>query len=277
MTKERLRAILKDLCPPLLARWIRGRQVQHAVPRTPGAAVHQVTGGPLKGGRLLLDLGSPAYRAMCDGRYDDFVWPALPHVADINGRVLDVGAHIGYDTLVLARLYPENGVVAFEPEPMNLARIQANLALNPELATRVEVAELALADTSGFLSFHTSGNVDDETSSGGYLGSVRPPLDEKVYVNASFRESKVPVGRLDELVEERGWGRIGLMKIDVEGAEHLVLAGALGVLRRDKPFLCIEVHSIACMIAVMDLLEPMGYVITLIHEHRPGRAHIIAR
>lgn len=190
---------------------------------------------------------------------------------------MDIGAHIGYDTLAFASMYPERKVIAFEPNPVNLERIEANLSLNPELAGRIQVMGVALADSNGDLAFQTSDKVDDETSSGGHLGSIRPPLEEHIYAMAGFKETVVPVRRLDDIAREQAWGRIGLMKIDVEGAEHLVLEGAREILGRDHPVLCIEVHSIGCMLAVDAILGPLGYGITLLHEHRPGRAHIIAR
>lgn len=274
MNAARFKAIAKDLVPPLLVRWFRTRGPQSSH-EAPAATVHQVESGPLKGVRLLMDTSRPAFQDMRTGSYDAFMWPALP-AAPMEGIVLDIGAHIGYSTLGLAAMYVGATVVAFEPNPVNLERISANLGLNPALAARIGVEGLALADTHGELAFSASGNVDDETSSGGYLAGVTPPLDQQIYRRAGFKNSTVPVRRLDDLDQERGWARISLMKIDVEGAEHLVLMGARGVLSRDRPFLCIEVHSVACMHAVDEILRPLGYTVEILHAHRPSRAHIIA-
>lgn len=271
----RWRSVLRDLLPPILIRSFRRQRV---VPNSVsgGAVVHEVTGGPLKGARLLLDLSTSAYRAMGDGSYDDFVWPALPDASSVDGLILDIGAHVGYDGLALARLHPGRDVFAFEPNPVNLVRIEANLALNPDLAKQVHVIPVALADRTGELAFHTSDQVDDETSSGGHLGVVRPPLEPQVYARAGFKETKVPVRRLDDIAGDRKWGRVALIKIDVEGAEHLVLQGAQELLRRDRPFLCVEVHSVVCMLALSDLLHPLGYRVSMLKEDRPSRAYIIA-
>jgi len=83
--------------------------------------------------------------------------------------------------------------------------------------------------------------------------------------------------RLDDLAQGGGWGRVAFMKIDVEGAEHLVLEGATEVLRRDRPLLCMEIHSVACMARVAAILQQLGYSIELLKEDRPSRAHILAR
>ncbi|MBK7102956.1 MAG: FkbM family methyltransferase [Flavobacteriales bacterium] len=55
-------------------------------------------------------------------------------------------------------------------------------------------------------------------------------------------------------------------KIDVEGAEHLVLSGARETLIRDRPLLLIEIHSVVCMLQVLALLHPLG-----LHRRAPAR------
>ncbi|MCB9165611.1 MAG: FkbM family methyltransferase [Flavobacteriales bacterium] len=266
------KSLVVDLLPPILLRALKPARPKRVVSQV---AVHTVAGGPLKGRRITVDAHRPAFREMVEGSYDPYIWEVVPKELPA-GVILDVGAHIGYHSMAFAALYPGCEVIAFEPNPANLERLQAMLELEPELAERIKVLPIALSDSAGEMEFEASTNVDDQTSSGGYLGSVKPPLETAVYERAGFTTSKVLCERLDDLVEREGWRAVHLMKIDVEGAEALVLQGARGLLQRDHPHLLIEIHSAARMMEVMKLLQPMGYAIDLLHEDRPGRCFIQA-
>ncbi|MBK9629255.1 MAG: hypothetical protein IPO56_16580 [Flavobacteriales bacterium] len=67
------------------------------------------------------------------------------------------------------------------------------------------------------------------------------------------------------------------MKIDVEGAEHLVLAGAGGGLATRSSHPPDEIHSVVCMLKVLELIHPLGYSTELLHEDRASRCFIAAR
>lgn len=269
-----IKALLKDLAPPILVRLLGSRSepvvVEPVLPK-----VHSVRAGPLRGYRLLVNDHQPAFREMLDGSYDDYIWPATPEQIQ-SGLVIDIGAHIGYHALAFAARYPNCQVIAFEPSGVNAARLAENLALNPELQSRVDVQQAALSDTNGSVSFNSSANIEDQTSSGGYLSEVVPPLEASIYQRSSFQPSMVNTHRLDDLARSMAWRPIRLIKIDVEGAEHLVLAGALEVLERDRPLLLIEIHSAVCMLRVLQIVSPMGYHVRLLHEDRPGRCFIVA-
>jgi hypothetical protein len=70
---------------------------------------------------------------------------------------------------------------------------------------------------------------------------------------------------------------VALIKIDVEGAEHLVLAGALELVRRDRPLLFMEGHSVAWNMAECNILQLLGYSVQLLRLDRPGRGFVMAR
>ena len=131
--------------------------------------------------------------------------------------VLDVGANVGYYTLLFARLVgPEGNVVAFEPDPTNVELLRANVELNGY--RNVEVWPVALSNRSGseslFLSAENSG---DHRLGGGEEG----------------REAvTVEVVRLDERLADLP-ARVDFVKIDIQGAEAAALEGMEGLLRRD--------------------------------------------
>lgn len=272
MIDQLFRSTLKRITPAPVQRWWRSRNAPQPERHEP--SVQRVTGGPLIDRQLFVDPSRPAFRDMLTGGYDDFMWPIVPAIID-GEVILDIGAHIGFHALAFAAMRPTAKVIAFEPNPVNLQRLHQNLSLDPELASRVQVVGAALGDTEGTFTFNASGNVDDQTSSGGYLDTVTPPLEPAIYERSHFTSFQVEVQRLDHLALKDAWGRVAFIKLDVEGAEHLVLRGAVELLERDKPVLCIEVHSVNCMLETQAVLAPLGYSVRMLKEDRPSRAHVL--
>jgi FkbM family methyltransferase len=189
---------------------------------------------------------------------------------------VDAGAHIGYHSLGLAMRYPAAQVVAFEPNPANLERINEHLKANPGPAARITTFPCALADAPGTGQFHMNSRVDDETSSGSHLQQAHQALPGQVYQQAGYSTQAVQVRTLDGIAAEQGWADVRLMKIDVEGAEHLLLRGATDLLRRHKPLLLLEVHGAACMLETLAVLQPLGYAVRLLHEEGAARCFVVA-
>ncbi len=126
----------------------------------------------------------------------------------------DVGANIGAITLVAARLCRR--VVAFEPDPRSLDILRRNLLAND--LGNVEVVPGALGVETGSTVLYQAPSVNTGMTS---LMEGR---------STSARETRVQVYRADDLIAQRPDIAPSVMKIDVEGAEHLVLAGARGLL-----------------------------------------------
>lgn len=268
-----LKKLVHDLCPPMLWRALRPERPAPVAVQL--ATEHTVRNGPVQGLKLMVNQDQPAFREMIAGEYDAYLWAPLPK--ELDGIILDVGAHIGYHSLGFAALFPNCRVMAFEPNPANLERLQQHLRINEQVADRITLFPAALSDVEGTLTFRSSANIEDQTSSGGYLERGKPPLDAAIYERAGFSTTTVATHRLDQLAQEHAWTNIKVVKIDVEGAEHLVLEGAVEVLRRDHPMLLMEIHSVVCMLEVLKLLHPLGYEVSLLHEDRPGRCFVVAR
>jgi FkbM family methyltransferase len=215
---------------------------------------------PLRG-PLLLRL--PAFRLYV--RMDDWVIGARialrrayePHVARIfddllrpGMRVLDIGANIGYYTmLAAARVGPGGRVSAFEPDPANAALLARSAAANGfanidlfncAASAANGVAELALDDSNGRL-------VDPGT-----------PGARRVQAVA-----------LDTLLGPRH--PVELIKMDIEGAEGLALAGMEQLLRARRPTLVCEFSPPALRAvsridpeAFLDRLRALGYRLLVI-------------
>jgi FkbM family methyltransferase len=136
-------------------------------------------------------------------------------------RVLDVGANIGYFTLLFARLVgPTGHVYAFEPEPRNFDLLQRNVARNRY--ANVTAVPKAVSRASGRQQLYKSpDNLGDHRLAHG-------PAD---------RDSiDVTVVALDEFFA--GDRRVDFIKLDIQGAEYGALQGARALLARSNP-LCL--------------------------------------
>lgn len=175
-----------------------------------------------------------------DGKYQDFPFERIePHVykwiADNvrDGSVFyDVGAFIGYHTLCAAKRVGERGVVfTFEPDPSNVTVLNHNLRLN-RMENRARVFQCAVGAT-------------DEKSVSFYLRREDPTTHSLAYIPdvdhvkaSTLTRVDVPMRSIDSIVDETGRAPT-VMKIDVEGAEGRVLAGARDTLRQHRiPIIC---------------------------------------
>ena len=146
---------------------------------------------------------------------------------------VDVGANIGWFTLVAARCVGQGGrVIAFEPSSPVFAQLERNVALNA--APNVMLERLALSHSCGtaLLSNAAPGNGGTRHIT---VGDRRP--DDVV-------GESVATMTFDAYVKSTGLERIRLIKIDVEGAEFDVLSGMRGALeRRACDYVIIEVED----------------------------------
>lgn len=139
--------------------------------------------------------------------------------------IVDVGANVGLHSLAWARLAP---VVALEPAPDTFARLEANVAANG-MQNRVRTLRTAAGDTVGEVNFFVA--ADSGFSS--LKDTHHVPIRDQI---------KVPCTTLDALAVELPLP-VGLLKIDVEGLERAVIAGAAELLLRDRPVLMVEIFE----------------------------------
>jgi len=143
----------------------------------------------------------------------------------------DVGAHVGYFTLLAAALVrPAGGVHAFEPDPECFSHLAQNVKGWPQ----IQIDRVAVGDRTGITTFYRSPR-PEETGWGTILpsGESRP-------------EVPTPVTTLDEYFSRNPAQRLDAIKLDVEGAEHRVLRGAEETIDRHRPVIFFEVNE-ACL------------------------------
>ncbi|MBI2326325.1 FkbM family methyltransferase [Candidatus Collierbacteria bacterium] len=224
-----------------------------------------VLGGPLRGYHLFLAPQKGLFwQDMVLGIYDGFIYDWLKEHFDLTNEVVwDIGAHVGYHSLGFAALVGEKGrVIAFEPNQYNQKRLAKNLDLNPNLVKRIKIIRAALSDKNGTVEFIMSSEVEDTRSSGSHLGGIIPP--EKPSVYEGFKNTKVKTYRADTLVARKIVLPPSVIKIDVEGAEELVIRGAEKIISKHKPILFIEVHGILQMYALGKILTKLKYKLELL-------------
>lgn len=149
--------------------------------------------------------------------------------------VVDIGANIGYFTMLMAHAVgPAGRVFAFEPVDENADLLERSVLEN-RYDDRVVTYRMAVGKTTGQAALATlSLEAGSQNSGGSFLleRSAVPPGHEK---------RTVPVSRLDDMPLG---GRVKLIKIDVEGAEPLVFEGARRLLREDAPWILSEINAV---------------------------------
>lgn len=144
---------------------------------------------------------------------------------------LDIGANIGNHAIYLAGSFGQ--IHAFEPNPVTLARLKANLALN-QLESVVKVHGVALGKESGTFRFRE--NNDGNLGASGFLAPGET-------VDALSRELELTVVNADDYIAGLNLPRIEFVKIDVEGWEAPLLEGMTKTIAACRPVVSFEYHG----------------------------------
>lgn len=179
-------------------------------------------------------------------------------------RVLDLGGHLGTFALAAAALGCQ--VVCVEAAPAHVRLLEASVRRNGFDA--LTVVHAAVADHQGTVEFVPSGP----------WGTIANPVVRAAPGEIQLRAYEpisVPAVTVDALLEQLGWSRVDAVKIDVEGAEVMVLRGMAGLLARpDPPMVLYESNSRALdffgqtRADLLAQLERHGYVS---YRIEPGR------
>ena len=196
----------------------------------------RVVAGPARGIRLMIEPRTEKY--YWRGGHESAVAKAITQFLKPGHIFWDVGAHIGYMSLIGSRVVGPGGhVYAFEPLQANVDRLREGLRLNP--VTNMTIHPVAVSDSDGLGVLHRH-----ESSLMGSLVGQGPPGEQVACVT------------LDTMLASLG--PPDLVKIDVEGAELHVLAGAERVLGL-HPILIVELLTDANRIQAKALLAGWNF------------------
>ena len=127
----------------------------------------------------------------------------------------DVGGNVGYFSMLMAERARQGAVHVFEPIPLNAAIVRANAELNN--FTNITINNVAVGDVLGNIDFSVS--VDSAYSSMKATGT-----------KAEEKSISVPILTLDSYIQQHDIPRVDIIKVDVEGAEDMVIRGAINLL-----------------------------------------------
>lgn len=212
-----------------------------------------------RGVSLLLDPADLiAGEILIHGVWQEPVWRSISDGLSDGAVFLDVGAHIGYYSLKgSVKVGPGGKVISFEPNPHTVEQLRGNIAASH--AVNVIVEPIACTDSEQMLTLYDS---TSEGNSGASSLSLANADDIKRGALPSYAVRGRPI---DHVIAELGLKRVDVIKVDVEGAEYLVLRGLRETLRRFHPRVVMEVvpAQLANMNATPDdlisLMAELGY------------------
>lgn len=208
------------------------------------------------GGTFQMDPRSDLfYRLLTERTYEPRLASFCKKYVDPNKDVIDIGANIGFFTVMFAGLISDRRVLAIEPTKNALNHLYANIEGNL-VSDRVEVFEGVASNTNGFVEIKTIPGKEEYSS----LGAMSHPSIS----GDAFLVENVQSTTVDQLVSERGLYP-GFVKIDVEGAENLVFGGMGNLLKDVRPIILSELsnhllsNNDSSSAEVIKLIESYGY------------------
>jgi FkbM family methyltransferase len=218
--------------------------------------------GVLKGYRMKIDWHK--HRSFIYGTWEPEVGRAISEVVSEGNVAIDIGAHSGFYTLLLSKLVGREGmVIAFEPLPENFRMLEENIRLNQ--CSRIKPINKAVMDRSCKMEL----SIPDKESllvAGPVVNGNRGKTVtvEAVSIDDFMYDLKSPVH---------------FIKMDVEGAEGLILRGAIKTIEMYHPIMFIEIHHFDGYDEnneVVALLNGLRYEIHWLDRY-PITSHIVAK
>jgi len=230
-----------------------------------------VASGVAAGLKLVARRADPTFAR---GTYEPSIQDAIVSNLKAGDVFFDIGANIGFFSLIAARRVGENGrVYAFEPVARNMAAIKRNAELN-----RFGMIEI-FAEAVGSSSYRGELLLARHIG-GAALSSAGAPPDLR-------GRMPIDIVALDDVIKERGMRAPSLIKIDVEGAEIDVLGGMPETLRVCRPMIIYEIDDETREgidrkgREIAELLAAAGYALEVLPPAYPEQGwhivHVLAR
>ena len=210
----------------------------------------RIRSGPLEGRKWKASSGIRFIK----GTYEPKNVEAIQKTVKEDDVVYDVGAHVGYFSVLMGDIVGSGGkVIAFEPRGLNLGYLQRHVSVNN--CDNIKIVSKAVGDHSGHAKL--------ETRTGSGTGYISDTGDEDVEITS-----------IDELVESGALPPPTFLKIDVEGGEMAVLRGAKSVIKRQRPRMILATHGDAIDAECRALLKEWNYDMQDI-DHESGTKEMI--
>jgi FkbM family methyltransferase len=214
---------------------------------------------PVKGACVTVALSERIGRLMWTGCYEPELVLLLTEVLDPAMVFVDVGAQVGYFSIVAAALVGEHGAVhAFEPDPGSFRR----LIRNSRAYSWVKTHNCVVTNSVGEIPFYRS-PVPGESGWGAIFNAdaERPRISAQACTLDGWMS--------DERIE-----KIDFLKVDVEGAECRVLEGAQAAIAKTRPIMWVEANAVCLsrdgksVSLLVRVLEGWGYAVRAVYDRR---------
>lgn len=173
-------------------------------------------------------------RVLSDGYFEPELVEIATRAVDPERDVVDVGANVGFYTILLARrLRLGHRVVAFEPAVEAYGNLIRNIRHN-NVEDKVVILPCAASNVAGSSALYRVSGRSEYSS--------LAPIVHPSAAGGAVNPEDVATITVDEVVEQHGL-RPAFIKVDVEGAEHLVLSGCRRTIQAHRPVLLMEVSD----------------------------------
>jgi FkbM family methyltransferase len=191
--------------------------------------------------------------------YEPETAPLFYELASRSRVTLDIGAYVGFFTILAAHANPRGRVFAFEPLSPIFRRLEKNVRLNG--LENVSCACAAVSDTAGSAEFF---HIPDGMPTSSSLSFEFMKGTDKL------TSSQVSTITIDDFVAQNALDKIDFIKIDTESTEPAVLQGGIETLRRDRPqIICEVLKGRVEGRALEEILRPLGYSFYLLTRQGP--------
>lgn len=225
----------------------------------------------IQGHKMFIDAGD-SLRLTMTGHYEPFETEVAMEEINAGDTVVDIGANIGYYTLLFARKVGSDGMVfAFEPDSDNFKLLQKNISANAY--ANVISEQMAVTNKNQEIKLYQS---------------LRSAGHHRIFAWEGSDKAQVIQGiTLDDYLSESG-NPVNLIKIDIEGAELTAIEGMTGVIEKNRGLKIItEYNPLAIKESgfepegYLDLLSRMGFVFYNLNEplqkkERVSRSYLLS-
>ena len=222
---------------------------------------------PEFGGQFYMNPRSALFRRIArDGYYEPELTSLCAQHILPNTDVLDIGANIGFHSVLFASLVQQGQVLAVEPTSSALERLTRNLARN-KATDKVQVHHGAVSNTAG--------TVDIKVIPGREEFSTLGEMSHQAVAGEEWQVEKVACDTLDALVQRYGLAP-KFIKVDVEGFEHQVFSSGAHTLSTHRPIILAELSNVmlqkngSSAAKVIEMLQSANYDIS--NANRPSEA-----
>ncbi|MBA3484936.1 MAG: FkbM family methyltransferase [Pirellulales bacterium] len=193
------------------------------------------------GAAFALDVRSDIFkRLMFNGDYEVDTMRLARRLVDPKRDALDIGANVGFFTVLLAKQLAPTGrrVLAVEPTPQALGRLRTNVQRNG-VASAVTIFEGVVSNEPGTVEFTVVVGKEEYSC---LSGARHPQITGEEGQEFTVQKQAVQASTVDELVE-RHQLQPGFLKVDVEGAELMAFQGAQKTLCQHRPIILSELYA----------------------------------